>query len=598
MALTLSSALLAPTSSEQDLVAAARAGDDRAFEELYSRYRERISSFILAKVRDHGRAEDIAQDVFISALKRLRATEREIAFKPWIYEIAKNACIDEFRRSKRTLEVSLDVDDELSGTGRGLLSIAPTPPAAVESKQRLDDLQGAFSGLSDSHHKLLVMREFEGLSYNEIGVRTGMSRQVVESTLFRARRKLTEEYEEIASGRRCGQIMALIDESGAQALSSCGIRQRRQLTRHLAHCQPCRRQARLAGVDESFVKPRSIAAKIAALLPFPVWRWPWGGKGAGKGAAAKSGSSQLAGSGSLQSAAATVASSAGPSITLGQAAVAATALVIAGAGGGVVTGAWSANHPSRPAAKAISAPGGHSGSSGTAAHGGGAGTRHGGAPAVSQPKVRVQPHSSHATTGAGAVTGKPGKSPAQTKPVPGKGATGNGPGGNGPGATATKKPGSNQPGPPTISSTIKSVTGTTKSTVSGLVNKVLPKSGPVSQTIDKAKQTVHNVLPGSGSITSTVNNTTSKVTSTVNNTVSQVTATAKDTTSKVTSTVDHTVSTVGDTASKVTSAAGDTATKAGSSASSTPAGSVVSSATGAAQKAGSAAAKTVGGLLP
>ena len=86
--------------TEHELVAAARAGDDRAFEELYSRYRERILAFILSKVRDHGRAEDIAQEVFISALRRLRASDSEIAFKPWIYEIAKNACIDEFRRAQ------------------------------------------------------------------------------------------------------------------------------------------------------------------------------------------------------------------------------------------------------------------------------------------------------------------------------------------------------------------------------------------------------------------------------------------------------------------------------------------------------------------
>jgi RNA polymerase sigma factor (sigma-70 family) len=596
MALTLSLAPLAPTRTERDLVAAARAGDDRAFEELYSRYRERISSFILAKVHDHGRAEDIAQDVFISALKRLRATEREVAFKPWLYEIAKNACIDEFRRSKRTCEVSLDLDGELSGTGRGLLSVAPTPSAAAESKQRLDDLRGAFSGLSESHHKLLVMRELEGLSYNEIGARTGMSRQVVESTLFRARRKLTEEYDEIASGRRCEQTMALIDESGAQALRSCGIRQRRQLTRHLAHCQPCRRQARLAGLDESFVKPRSIAAKIAALLPVPLCRLPWRGKGAGKATAAKSGSSQLAGAGSLQSAA-TVASSAGPSITLGQAAVAATAVMIAGAGGVAVTGAWSANHPSRPAAKAISAPGGHAAGSGAAARGaaagGGAGaaTQHGGAVGVGQPKIGLQSPSSHATRGTGAVTGRSGKSAAQTKPTAGKGATG-----TGPGAPASKKPGASQPSPPSISSTLKSVTTGTKSTLSGVVNKVVPKNGPVSDTLTKAGGTVRKVLPGSGSITSTVDNTASKVTSTVNHTASQVTSTAKDTTEKVASTVDHTASTVTDTASKVTSAAGNTT--AGSSAKSTPAGSVVSSTKGAAEKAGSTVSKTLGGLLP
>ena len=70
-------------------------------------------------VKDHGRAEDITQEVFISALRRMRETERPIAFKPWIYEIAKNACIDQFRRSRRAEEVSFDAGEGLGGADHG-----------------------------------------------------------------------------------------------------------------------------------------------------------------------------------------------------------------------------------------------------------------------------------------------------------------------------------------------------------------------------------------------------------------------------------------------------------------------------------------------
>ena len=187
MTLTMSRTSRPLVCSEQELVAATRAGDDRAFEELYARYRERIFSFILSKVHDHGRAEDIAQEVFMSALRRLRGTDQAIAFKPWLYEIAKNACIDEFRRGSRAREVPLESDGEfVVDRQNASLSSVPTPPAAVESKQRLNDLRGAFGGLSASHHQLLVMREFEGLSYDEIGSRLDMTRQMVESGLFRA----------------------------------------------------------------------------------------------------------------------------------------------------------------------------------------------------------------------------------------------------------------------------------------------------------------------------------------------------------------------------------------------------------------------------
>ena len=83
-------------------------------------------------VKDHGRAEDITQEVFISALRRMRETERPVAFKPLIYEIAKNACIDQFRRSRRAEEVSLQADDGLAPSDYGkLVGSGPSPDSAV-----------------------------------------------------------------------------------------------------------------------------------------------------------------------------------------------------------------------------------------------------------------------------------------------------------------------------------------------------------------------------------------------------------------------------------------------------------------------------------
>src|SRR5829696_1577988 len=177
--------------TDQQLVVAIRRGDDRAFEQLYARYQRRIAAFVFGMVKDHGRAEDITQEVFVSALRRMRKTERPIAFKPWIYEIAKNACIDAYRRGRRAEEVSYDADDRLSSAEHGRLVAAdPEPPAAVAAKQELDHVVGAFGGLSDAHHQILVLRELEGMSYTAIAERMGMSRAGVESTLFRARKRL------------------------------------------------------------------------------------------------------------------------------------------------------------------------------------------------------------------------------------------------------------------------------------------------------------------------------------------------------------------------------------------------------------------------
>jgi RNA polymerase sigma factor (sigma-70 family) len=260
-----------PAEGDEDrrLVAAVRRGDDRAFEALYARYHRRIAAYVLGMVKDHGRAEDVTQEVFVAALRRMRETERPIAFKPWIYEIAKNACIDQFRRSQRTEEVSFDAGEGFVPSR--LLGSGPTPDSAVFAKQELDHLCGAFGGLSDTHHEILVLRELEGLSYREIGERMGMSRQAVESTLFRARRRLTEEYDDLATGARCQRIQGIIATAVDGRL---GARESRRLARHLAHCQPCRREALAAGVDSSILTHvplrRRAADKIAGLLPIPA----------------------------------------------------------------------------------------------------------------------------------------------------------------------------------------------------------------------------------------------------------------------------------------------------------------------------------------
>jgi RNA polymerase sigma factor (sigma-70 family) len=243
---------------------------------LYSRYTHRIGAYVRGMVRDHGRAEDITQEIFISALRRMRETERPIAFKPWIYEIAKNACIDSFRRTRRAQEVSLDADDGLSSADRGRLTVVTTPDAALDSKQAIHDLRRAFGGLSENHHEILVLRELEGRSYSDIGERLGMSRPVVESTLFRARRRLAEEYDELTSGRRCEAVRKLVDSGPHYSL---GIRDRRRMARHFAHCQSCRAHARIAGFDESILSMPNVAAKIAAMLPIPMLRARWGSVG-------------------------------------------------------------------------------------------------------------------------------------------------------------------------------------------------------------------------------------------------------------------------------------------------------------------------------
>jgi RNA polymerase sigma factor (sigma-70 family) len=372
-----------------------RRGDDHAFGELYSRYGRRIVSYVFGMLGDHGRAEDVTQEVFISALRRMRATERAIAFKPWIYEIARNACIDEFRRTRRAQEVPLDSSDDPERSECRLESRSGSPHAALERRQQLDDLRGAFRGLSESHHKIIVLRELEGLSYTEIGKRLGMSRPVVESTLFRARRRLGAEYEEIASGRRCEQVHAVIDGGGEKAVRALGLRERRRVARHIAHCQPCRRHAHLAGVEDSILKGPGLVERIAGLLPIPAFlRWRRGGTSHMATAAPGSHSARLF---QWMPRAAQFADPASPAVGFGRTAAALMAAVVLAGGGvvGTLTSVGGGKHAKHAGAVHLTS----AGSAGAPSH----------ARAISHPGASSQPKAasttSRGTTGAAGTSG-------------------------------------------------------------------------------------------------------------------------------------------------------------------------------------------------
>ena len=495
MELALKSTATTTLRGEQALVQAARHGDDRAFEQLYAQYRERVTAFIHSKVRDHGRAEDISQEVFMAALRQLRANDQPIAFKPWIFAIARNAYIDEFRRSARGREVPVETDDDFPTGQRASLSIVPSPPAAIESKQRLDDLRGAFGGLSESHHRLIVMRELEGRSYDEIGNRLGMTRQMVESGLFRARRKLSQEYDELASGRRCEQVQTVIDSGAAVKLRALGIKERRRLTQHLSHCQGCRQHARLAGVDENLLKPRSIAAKIAALVPFGgLWRWPWRRGGSAPAKAHASG--HLAASGAAQA-----AGSAGSSAMIGQAAAAVAALAIAGAGGGIAI-AQHTHSGNRPAAahqvtshRAGGSEAGGSSASATQATTGSAGTGGSAGHAFSARSIAAGSRTGPTALGTGT------KRSGANSPVPGREPTG----GTGSATSSTGAPNpttSSGSSPTSLLNTTINNPGHTLDKVTAPVKKV---TDPLKTITDPLKKITDPITKATNPVTGTVN---------------------------------------------------------------------------------------------
>ena len=252
------------SATDAELVGAVRAGDDNAFDELFRRYHPRVHAFVRRRVRDEGRAEDLTQEAFLSALRRLRETDSRVVFRPWIYEIARNATIDHFRRGSRADEVSVDAVDQLRPSDHLRLVSDRGPERDLAIKQRLEILRGAFDELSDRHERILVMRELEGLSYREIGERMELTRPGVESTLFRARRRLEDEFAELETGRRCTTVRGAMGRL-AEGMDQRGDRGR--VSRHVRRCVSCRATARELGLLST---KRSRAARVAAVLPLPA----------------------------------------------------------------------------------------------------------------------------------------------------------------------------------------------------------------------------------------------------------------------------------------------------------------------------------------
>jgi RNA polymerase sigma factor (sigma-70 family) len=237
--LTLPAPLLRLRSDEQLLVLF-RSGREDAFRMLHDRYHDRLLAYVRHMLRGNSEAEDVVQDVFLRAYGALRAGEREIAVRPWLYRVAHNRCIDYVRRAPVT---PLQPDELLPG---GI-----DPVAAAEQRDDLRRLVTDLHALPDAQRSALIIRELEGLSYEDLATTLGTTVPAVKSLLVRARTGLAEAAD--ARDTDCGTIR----EQLALAVDRVG-RPPRLLRDHLRQCSGCRahRQALRHG-----------HAQLASLLP-------------------------------------------------------------------------------------------------------------------------------------------------------------------------------------------------------------------------------------------------------------------------------------------------------------------------------------------
>lgn len=169
------------------LVSHARTGDVLAFEELVKRYRNDVFGLAYHYVRNREEAWDISQEVFVKAHKALGRFRGDAGFKTWIMRITANQCKD-FLKKRRIRTVALD-DALRDGEAR---SRQPGPGRALEAKEIGSAIESALDKLPHKQRTAFILREFEGLSYQEMAQVMRCSLGTVMSRLHHARRKLQD----------------------------------------------------------------------------------------------------------------------------------------------------------------------------------------------------------------------------------------------------------------------------------------------------------------------------------------------------------------------------------------------------------------------
>ena len=180
---------------DQLLVERAQAGDKHAFELLVAKYQRKLARLLSRFIRDAAEVDDVAQEAFIKAYRALPSFRGDSAFYTWLYRIgintAKNYLVAQGRRAPTSTE--FDAQEAESFEDADQLRDINTPESLLQSKQIGETINAAMDGLPDELRSAIVLREIDGLSYEEIA--EAMSRPIgtVRSRIFRAREAVAEK---------------------------------------------------------------------------------------------------------------------------------------------------------------------------------------------------------------------------------------------------------------------------------------------------------------------------------------------------------------------------------------------------------------------
>ena len=178
------------------LVRRARAGDQRAFGLLVERYQKKVYAVALGMVKDAEEAMDVSQEAFVKVHRYLDRFKGDSSFYTWLYRITTNTCIDVLRRRGVNSSDSVEYDDtvemDLAEANLGLLGsqLDVSPSRTLLRRELGEKLEEALAQLPEKHRAILLLRELEGMSYEDLSRTLEIPKGTVMSRLFHARAKV------------------------------------------------------------------------------------------------------------------------------------------------------------------------------------------------------------------------------------------------------------------------------------------------------------------------------------------------------------------------------------------------------------------------
>ncbi|HEY9061590.1 MAG TPA: sigma-70 family RNA polymerase sigma factor [Pseudobacteroides sp.] len=180
--------------NEKYLLGLSKKGDIEAFEMLMEKYQKKVFNIALRLLGNYDDASEVTQEVFIRIYKSIGSFKGESQISTWIYRIATNVCLDELRKRKRKWVMSLD-EEYHKENGDYIIQVEddkPTPDVVMEQKTIKSAVKNAIDKLSEKYKLIIILRDIQGFSYEEISEIVKTPVGTVKSRINRARLQLKE----------------------------------------------------------------------------------------------------------------------------------------------------------------------------------------------------------------------------------------------------------------------------------------------------------------------------------------------------------------------------------------------------------------------